>query len=61
VTVSLSEKQAEAFRKAIEANRHVETALSLLRETSMAVLLADTTSRGERTRKQDKNSTGKPF
>ncbi len=60
VTVALSEKQAKAFRKAIEANRHVETALSLLRETSMAVLLADATSRGKRTRKQDKNSAGKP-
>jgi hypothetical protein len=60
VTVALSEKQAKAFRKAIEDNRRVETALSLLRETSMAVLLADTTSRGERTRKQNKNGAGKP-
>ena len=39
VTVALSELQAEAFRKAITANRDLEKALTQLREVSQAALL----------------------
>ncbi len=39
VTVALSPEQAIAFRRAIEANRHVENSLKELRKLSQAILL----------------------
>jgi hypothetical protein len=41
VTVALSPRQSAAFRKAIEANRFIEAALSRLRQVSQAALLAE--------------------
>jgi hypothetical protein len=39
VTVALSPEQARAFRKAIQANRRIETALARLRRESQTFLL----------------------
>ena len=39
VTIALSETQAHAFRAAIAANRHLEEALTHLREVSQTALL----------------------
>lgn len=41
VTVALSPEQAAVFRRAIEANRQIETVLTRLRELSHAALLAE--------------------
>jgi hypothetical protein len=55
ITVALSEKQAVAFRRAIEANRGIEEALALLREMSQTVLL--TTLPGVPKRRSDQPKT----
>ena len=57
ITVALSEKQAVAFRRAIEANRGIEEALALLREMSQTVLL--TTLPGVPKRRSDQPKTGR--
>lgn len=41
VTVALSARQAAVFRQAIQANRHIEAALSHLREASQTALLTN--------------------
>ena len=41
VTVSLSKKQAAAFRKAIDTNRRIENILAQLRKTSQAMLTSE--------------------
>ena len=40
-TVALSRQQSVAFRKAVEANRQIEAALSRLRQVSQKALLAE--------------------